>query len=97
MYAMEMANLQKTAENAVAEAQAGVAQAETKYMDCTMMGLQMLRGKYGAQSEEFKAAYKALLQLAGGIMDDLCSCHEDRVVGQVMMICPGKQSSLLGL
>jgi hypothetical protein len=88
VFAMEMSNLHMTMTNIVSgmtARAAPVAGQATKYMDCTMMGLQMLRDTYGADSEEFQAAYESVVALTNNVMEDLCRCHGDRVLGQVRL------------
>eukprot|EP00193_Tetraselmis_chui_P002665 CAMPEP_0177759892 /NCGR_PEP_ID=MMETSP0491_2-20121128/4974_1 /TAXON_ID=63592 /ORGANISM="Tetraselmis chuii, Strain PLY429" /LENGTH=391 /DNA_ID=CAMNT_0019275751 /DNA_START=65 /DNA_END=1240 /DNA_ORIENTATION=- len=89
VFAMEMSNLHMTMTNIVSgmtARAAPVAGQATKYMDCTMMGLQMLRDTYGADSEEFQAAYESVVALTNNVMEDLCRCHGDRVMGQVNLL-----------
>jgi len=87
LYAMEMSQLHKTVSNVVSGKQSASAAGGTpQFMDCTMMGLQMLRDAHGRDSEEFQAAYQSLSSLTGAMMHNLSQSHDNRVMAQINLL-----------
>jgi len=88
-YAMELAALHKAVDDVVSETRTGAAAASRelpKYLDCTMMGMQLMRDTYGPDSDQFHAAHHALGGLTHCLMDDLWSCHGNRAYGQMTLL-----------